>query len=48
MASPSDARDLVGEHHRGQLELVFDRLAIEHPARPQTRDVVMAAAMARH
>jgi hypothetical protein len=29
-----DARDLVGERHRGQIELVFDRLALEHPARP--------------
>src|SRR5271165_3338711 len=29
-----DARDLVGERHRGQLELVFDGLALEHPARP--------------
>ena len=29
-----DARDLVGERHRGQIELVFDRLAVEHPARP--------------
>ena len=28
------ARDLVGERHRGQIELVFDRLALEHPARP--------------
>ena len=23
-----DARDLVGERHRGQIELVFDRLAV--------------------
>ena len=29
-----DARDLVGERHRCQIELVFDRLALEHPARP--------------
>ena len=29
-----DARDFVGERHRGQIELVFDRLALEHPARP--------------
>ena len=29
-----DARDLVGERHRGQIELVFDGLALEHPARP--------------
>src|SRR5271163_1715936 len=29
-----DARDLVGERHRGQIELVFDRLALEHPACP--------------
>src|SRR5271167_3867971 len=27
-----DARDLVGQRHRGQL--VFDGLALEHPARP--------------
>jgi|SRR5580692_10166472 hypothetical protein len=29
-----DAGDLVGERHRGQIELVFDGLALEHPARP--------------
>ena len=29
-----DTRDLVGERHRGQIELVFDSLALEHPARP--------------
>src|ERR1700684_3873507 len=29
-----DARDLVGERHRGQLELVFYRLALEHRTRP--------------
>jgi len=29
-----DARDLVGERHRGQIELVFDCLALEHPACP--------------
>ena len=29
-----DTRDLVGERHRGQIELVFDRLALKHPARP--------------
>jgi hypothetical protein len=29
-----DTRDLVGERHRGQIELVFDGLALEHPARP--------------
>ena len=29
-----DARDLVGEPHRGQIELVLDRLALEHAARP--------------
>src|SRR5271166_5317012 len=40
-----DARDLVGERHRSQLELVFDRLAFEHRARPQTQSVVMTFAM---
>jgi hypothetical protein len=29
-----NARDFVGERHRGQIELVFDGLALEHPARP--------------
>jgi hypothetical protein len=29
-----NARDLVGKRHRGQIELVFDSLALEHPARP--------------
>src|SRR5271166_2492697 len=42
-----DARDLVGDRHRGQLELVCDRLALEHRARPQTQGVVMASAMAK-
>src|SRR5271157_1261798 len=42
-----DPRDLVGDRHRGQLELVFDRLALEHRARPQTQGVVMALAMAK-
>src|SRR5277367_6164900 len=42
-----DARDLVGERHRGQIELVFDRLALEHPARPSTQGVAMASAMAQ-
>src|SRR5271154_5025752 len=28
-----DARDFVGERHRGQIELVFDGLALEHLAR---------------
>src|SRR5271166_1793432 len=42
----NDARDLVGERHRGQLELVFDRLALEHAARPPTQGVVMAFAVA--
>src|SRR6201987_6391019 len=41
-----DARDLVGERDRGQLELVFDSLALEHPARPQTQSIIMALAMA--
>src|SRR5271165_3366037 len=41
-----DARDLVGERHRGQLELVFGGLALEHRARPQAQGVVMAFAMA--
>src|SRR5580693_8152759 len=36
-----DARDLVGERHRGQIELVFDGLALEHPARLWTQGVVM-------
>src|SRR5208337_2494216 len=43
----NDARDLVGERHRGQLELVFDRLALEHAARPPTQGVVMAFAVAK-
>src|SRR5271165_771021 len=42
-----DARDLVGDRHRGQLELVFDRLALEQRARPQTQGVVMTSAMAK-
>src|SRR5208337_3702321 len=42
-----DARDFVGERHRGQIELVFDGLALEHPARPQTQGVVMTFAMAK-
>src|ERR1700733_13471739 len=42
-----DARDLVGERHRGQIELVFDSLALEHPAPPQTQGITMASAMAR-
>src|SRR5208337_1827993 len=42
-----DPRDLVGDRHRGQLELVFDRLALEHRARPQTQGVVMPLAMAK-
>src|SRR5208337_3650468 len=42
-----DPRDLVGDRHRGQLELVCDRLALEHRARPQTQGVVMASAMAK-
>jgi hypothetical protein len=42
-----DAGDLVGERHRGQIELVFDRLALEHPARPQAHGVAMASAMAQ-
>src|ERR1700722_1546498 len=42
-----DARDLVGERHRGQIELVFDRLALEHPACPQAHGVVMAFAMTK-
>src|SRR5271168_5288563 len=42
-----NARDLVGERHRGQIELVFDGLALEHPARPQPQCVVMALAMAK-
>jgi hypothetical protein len=29
-----DAGDFVGERHRGQIELVFDRLALEHLDRP--------------
>ena len=33
-AREDDARDLVGERHRGQIELVCDGLALEHPARP--------------
>ena len=41
-----DARDLVCERHRGQLELGLDGLALEHPARPTTQGVVMARAMA--
>src|SRR6516164_5358446 len=40
-----DARDLVGERDRGQLELVFDGLALEHPARPQTQSIIMAFAV---
>src|ERR1700723_4370830 len=42
-----DARDLVGERHRGQIELVFDRLAFEHAARPQAHGVVMAFEIGR-
>src|SRR5271165_521333 len=42
-----NARDLVGERHCGQLELVFDRLALEHRARPQAQGVVMTSAMAK-
>src|SRR5271157_6479907 len=42
-----DARHLVGERHRGQFELVFDRLALEHRARPPTQGVVMPLAMAK-
>ena len=41
-----DARDLVGERDCGQLELVFDCLALEHPARPKTQSIIMAFAMA--
>src|SRR5271165_1739218 len=36
-----DPRQLVGERHRGQLELVLDGLALEHSARPAARGVVM-------
>ena len=42
-----DARDLVGERHRGQIELVFDRLAFEHAARPGRKASLLASAMAR-
>src|ERR1700677_317198 len=39
-----DARDLVGERHRGQIELVFDGLALKHPAGPPAQGDVMASA----
>ena len=41
-----DPRHLVGERHRGQLELVLDGLALDERARPPTQGVVMALAMA--
>ena len=36
-----DPRQLVGERHRGQLELVLDGLALEQSARPAAQGVVM-------
>src|SRR5271166_1577540 len=42
-----DPRQLVGERHRGQLELVLDGLALEHPARPTAQGVVMPFAVAK-
>jgi len=36
-----DPRELVGERHRGQLELVLDGLALEHAARPAAQGVVV-------
>ncbi len=37
----NDPRQLVGERHRGPLELVLDGLALEHSARPAAQGVVM-------
>src|SRR3974377_690343 len=42
-----DARDLVGERGRGQLELEFDRLALEQGARLTAQGVVMTLAVAK-
>src|SRR5580704_4261028 len=42
-----DPRQLVGERHRGQLELVLDGLALEHSARPGAQGVVMPFAVAK-
>jgi len=42
-----DPRQLVGERHRGQLELVLDGLALEHSARPAAQGVVMSFAVAK-
>src|SRR3974390_3745177 len=39
-----DPRQLVGESHRGQLELVLDGLALEHSARPAAQGVVVSFA----
>ena len=42
-----DLRQLVGERHRGQLELVPDGLALEHPARPAAQSIVMFFVVAK-
>src|ERR1039458_5526470 len=42
-----DARDLVGQRHRRQLELVFDGLALEQPIGPNAQGVVVPLAMAQ-
>src|SRR5208282_3386043 len=42
-----DPRQLVGERHGGQLEFVFDCLALEHPARPTAQGVGMPFAVAK-
>src|SRR5208283_5204683 len=41
-----DARDLVGQRHRRQLELVFDRLALEQRRGPNPQGVIVTPAMA--
>src|SRR5208337_3326898 len=42
-----DPRQLVGERHRGQLELVLDGLALEQSVRPAAQGVVMPFAVAK-
>ena len=42
-----DLRQLVGERHLGQIELVLDGLAIEHSARRAAQSIVMPFVVAK-